>query len=298
VTILRDDRGSIGIGAMIVFIALILVAAVASTVIIKTIEDLQQSGENTASNSKNLISNRVLVEGAYLTFNGAADCEATLYQHSAFGGWSATYPVGDYEGNDFLDPDNDGNAEATSNDASSIKVDDGCEIIMYDNPDFSGWSARLGGGDHSLADIRANSRPINCGGSGCNDEISSIKVLGFEVEFILKLASGSGDVSAGDISWSISCDVGGSASTDSENIVFGGASFLDNTNTEGVEINFISTEMLEVGPRFKVEATFKTCSPQIGDNIPLMIHVEDGATSYYTLPIRDLSLGTDIFFNS
>ena len=32
----RRDEGSIGIGAMIVFIALILVAAVASTIIIKT----------------------------------------------------------------------------------------------------------------------------------------------------------------------------------------------------------------------------------------------------------------------
>ena len=35
-----DDSASIGIGAMIVFIALILVAAVASTIIIKSVEDL------------------------------------------------------------------------------------------------------------------------------------------------------------------------------------------------------------------------------------------------------------------
>ena len=34
------EAGSIGIGAMIVFIALILVAAVASTIIIKTAEEL------------------------------------------------------------------------------------------------------------------------------------------------------------------------------------------------------------------------------------------------------------------
>ena len=42
---MNDDRASIGIGAMIVFIALILVAAVASTIIIKTAEELQQRAE-------------------------------------------------------------------------------------------------------------------------------------------------------------------------------------------------------------------------------------------------------------
>ncbi|MGY8702695.1 MAG: hypothetical protein ACKVGY_00005, partial [Candidatus Poseidoniales archaeon] len=43
----NDESGSIGIGAMIVFIALILVAAVASTVIIKTAEELQDRAEKT-----------------------------------------------------------------------------------------------------------------------------------------------------------------------------------------------------------------------------------------------------------
>ena len=42
------EEGSIGIGAMIVFIALILVAAVASTIIITTAEELQQRAEKTA----------------------------------------------------------------------------------------------------------------------------------------------------------------------------------------------------------------------------------------------------------
>ena len=45
----RRDEGSIGIGAMIVFIALILVAAVASTIIIKTAEELQQNAEQPAT---------------------------------------------------------------------------------------------------------------------------------------------------------------------------------------------------------------------------------------------------------
>ena len=43
----NQEEGSIGIGAMIVFIALILVAAVASTIIIKTAEELQQNAETT-----------------------------------------------------------------------------------------------------------------------------------------------------------------------------------------------------------------------------------------------------------
>ena len=54
-----DEAGSIGIGAMIVFIALILVAAVASTIIIKTAEELQQNAEQTSADTRQQISGKV-----------------------------------------------------------------------------------------------------------------------------------------------------------------------------------------------------------------------------------------------
>ncbi len=66
----RDTEGSIGIGAMIVFIALILVAAVASTIIIKTAEELQQNAENTSSDTRDQISGKVSVSDVYIVTTG------------------------------------------------------------------------------------------------------------------------------------------------------------------------------------------------------------------------------------
>ena len=67
----RREGGSIGIGAMIVFIALILVAAVASTIIIKTAEELQQNAENTSSDTRSQISGKVSIMDVYVS--AAAD---------------------------------------------------------------------------------------------------------------------------------------------------------------------------------------------------------------------------------
>ncbi len=61
-----DESGSIGIGAMIVFIALILVAAVASTIIIKTAEELQQNAENTSDDTRKQISGKVAVVDVFV----------------------------------------------------------------------------------------------------------------------------------------------------------------------------------------------------------------------------------------
>jgi len=66
----RREEGSIGIGAMIVFIALILVAAVASTIIIKTAEELQQNAENTSSDTREQISGKVSIMDVFVASVG------------------------------------------------------------------------------------------------------------------------------------------------------------------------------------------------------------------------------------
>ena len=71
----NDERGSIGIGAMIVFIALILVAAVASTVIIKTAEELQDRAEKTGDDTRDQISGKLIVTDVYVATNADADTD-------------------------------------------------------------------------------------------------------------------------------------------------------------------------------------------------------------------------------
>ena len=71
----RDgEAGSIGIGAMIVFIALILVAAVASTIIIKTAEELQQNAESTSDDTRKEISGKINV--LQVLVNGTTTADA------------------------------------------------------------------------------------------------------------------------------------------------------------------------------------------------------------------------------
>ncbi|MDC0055973.1 hypothetical protein OAJ94_02860 [Deltaproteobacteria bacterium] len=74
-----DDSASIGIGAMIVFIALILVAAVASAVIIQTAENLQQNAQATGDDTQAEIAGKVQVHAAFA--------------NDAMGGWDLVFSL-------------------------------------------------------------------------------------------------------------------------------------------------------------------------------------------------------------
>lgn len=69
----RDEIAAIGIGAMIVFIALILVAAVAAAVIIQTAEKLQQNAQTTGQDTTDSMSARVVLLGVVVGGANAID---------------------------------------------------------------------------------------------------------------------------------------------------------------------------------------------------------------------------------
>jgi len=69
----QDNFGAIGIGAMIVFIALILVAAVAAAVIIQTAEKLQQNAQTTGDDTADNMAGKLLIDSAFVDTTTAGD---------------------------------------------------------------------------------------------------------------------------------------------------------------------------------------------------------------------------------
>tara|TARA_B100000614_G_scaffold257170_1_gene276964 strand:- start:3021 stop:3599 length:579 start_codon:yes stop_codon:yes gene_type:complete len=76
---MKDDKiAAIGIGAMIVFIALILVAAVAAAVIIQTAEKLQQNAQTAGDDTADEMSGKIMINTAYVG-TGTADAVTDEY---------------------------------------------------------------------------------------------------------------------------------------------------------------------------------------------------------------------------
>jgi Secretion system C-terminal sorting domain/Metallo-peptidase family M12B Reprolysin-like len=89
---------------------------------------------------------------------GVATGTATVYQHCAYGGYAITLPVGDY---------NLGQLQAkglVNDDMSSLKIQSGYEIVVYQHDGFGGTSLTFTADDNCLID------------NGFNDFVSSIRV--------------------------------------------------------------------------------------------------------------------------
>ncbi|MCZ7383307.1 MAG: hypothetical protein O8C63_00990 [Candidatus Methanoperedens sp.] len=76
--LMDNERGDIGVGTLIIFIAMVLVAAVAATVLIYTTGALQQKASKTSKEATQQISTNIIVE--QVLGNRSSSASATLDQ--------------------------------------------------------------------------------------------------------------------------------------------------------------------------------------------------------------------------
>ncbi|NHN64113.1 flagellin [Haloarcula sp. JP-Z28] len=122
-----EDRGQVGIGTLIVFIAMVLVAAIAAGVLINTAGFLQSSAEQTGQESSDQVTNQIQVASKIGSVSGSGPTDTIVFDSS--GANSDTHgeiAIDDGSKMDVLvTEDGDGSIVLTATSSNEIAVEDG-----------------------------------------------------------------------------------------------------------------------------------------------------------------------------
>ncbi|MDL0119392.1 flagellin [Halobacterium salinarum] len=154
----EDERGQVGIGTLIVFIAMVLVAAIAAGVLINTAGYLQSKGSATGEEASAQVSNRINIVSAYGNVNSEKVDYVNLTVRQAAGADNINLTKSTIQ---WIGPDKATTLTYSSNSPSSlgekfttesikgnnadvlVEQSDRIKVIMY----ASGVSSTLGSGE-------------------------------------------------------------------------------------------------------------------------------------------------------
>ncbi|MDL0138246.1 flagellin [Halobacterium salinarum] len=154
----EDERGQVGIGTLIVFIAMVLVAAIAAGVLINTAGYLQSKGSATGEEASAQVSNRINIVSAYGNVNSEKVDYVNLTVRQAAGADNINLTKSTIQ---WIGPDRATTLTYSSNSPSSLGENFTTESIKGNNADVlveqsdrikvimyaSGVSSTLGSGE-------------------------------------------------------------------------------------------------------------------------------------------------------
>jgi flagellin-like protein len=180
-----EQKGQVGIGTLIVFIAMVLVAAIAAAVLVNTAGFLQSQAEQTGQEATDQVSNRIQVQSASGNYGGSDINEIDLVVSKAPGSENVDISAATLV---FNGPSSVQTINLTSSSVTSTVVDKGSTSpVLSDSADR--FVVKLGGSGATLPDNL---------GAGEVAEVTLVTGSGAESTAYLQAPDTLADLSTGD----------------------------------------------------------------------------------------------------